>query len=123
MRLRSGVKALRHLGAEGAESADLAGDLGAHHTLQSQLGGQRGEVAQQAVLLLRGRAVDDVVALIEHGQQLGDFLGRMLKIIVHGDDDGVLRSADAAQQRVVLAVVAHQVDGMNPRMLRWQAGR
>ncbi len=70
------------------------------------------------MLFLRRRAVDHVVSLVEDGEQFRDFLGRMLEVVVHGDDDGVLGGADSAQQRVVLAVVAHQVDGVNPRVLR-----
>ena len=46
----------------------------------------------------------------------------MLKVVVHGHEDGVPGGADSAEQRVVLAVVAHQVDGVNPRVLRGQAG-
>ena len=62
------------------------------------------------------RAIDDIETLRQHRQQFGDLLGRMLQIVIHGDDHVILRGADAAQQRIVLAIVAHQVDGMNPGM-------
>src|SRR5260370_6875800 len=41
----------------------------------------------------------------------------MLKIVTDGDDDVVTGGPDAAQQRIVLAVIAHEVDGTNPAIL------
>src|SRR5437660_5861290 len=63
--------------------------------------------------LLR-RPVHYVVPFGQLLQQSRDLLGRMLEIIVHGDDDLVPSSPDATQERVVLAVIAHQADAPDP---------
>jgi hypothetical protein len=39
--------------------------------------------------------------------QVGNFFGRMLQVVVHCDDQRSARLAKAAHQRVVLAIVAH----------------
>jgi hypothetical protein len=41
----------------------------------------------------------------------------MLEVVVHRDDDREARSADPGQERVVLAVVAHQIDAADPGVL------
>jgi hypothetical protein len=69
------------------------------------------------------RAVDHVhrvAARRERIEQLGDLLGRVLQIVVHGDHDGAGGRPDAAQQGVVLTVVAHQVDAAHARLARRQ---
>jgi hypothetical protein len=66
----------------------------------------RSHVAQQAVAFLFRRTVDHVMAFAQHRQQLGNLLGRILQIVVNGDDEFAAGRADAAQQGVVLAVVA-----------------
>ena len=47
-------------------------------------------------------------------EQLRNLLGGVLQVVVHRHDDAVACSADAAQQCVVLAEVAHQVDAADP---------
>jgi hypothetical protein len=90
-------KCVRYLGSKGAKRADLPGNIGAHHILQCQLGGQGGEIAQQTVLLLRRSAINDVITPVENGQQFRNFFGRMLQIVVDGDNHTVLAGADSAQ--------------------------
>ena len=43
-----------------------------------------------------------------------DILRRILKIVIDGNDNVVLRRPYAAQNRVVLAEVAHEMDGNGP---------
>src|SRR5262245_58871556 len=56
-----------------------------------------------------GRTINDIIALGQFLEQAGRFFGRILKIIVHGDNDVVARRANAAEQRIVLSVIPHQV--------------
>src|SRR5437016_11585809 len=63
--------------------------------------------------LLR-RPVHYVVPFGQLLQQSRDLLGRMLEIVIHSDDDFVPSSPDATQERVVLAVIAHQADAPDP---------
>ena len=59
--------------------------------------------------------VDQVeVAILERGEELGNLFGRILKIVVHGDDDSAARMAEAAHQSVMLTVVAHQLNRRDP---------
>jgi len=108
-------------GAEGAKGADLAGHLRPHRRLQDELCHLRGQVAPQAMLLLLGRAVHDIIALVQPGQQRADLLRRVLEVIVHGHQRGVRRQPDAAQQSVMLAVVAHQIHPAHPGIAPRQA--
>ena len=68
-----------------------------------------------------GRAVNDVPSLLPQGEELRDLLRRMLEVVIYGDGGVVDRRPEAAQQRVVLPVVAHQVDapdvGITPRQV------
>ena len=66
-------------------------------------------VAARACLRLE-RAEDDVVArhrLVDEQQRL---VGRVLQVVVHGDDVVAGRLAHAGEVGVVLAVVAQQVE-------------
>jgi hypothetical protein len=73
-------------------------------------------------MLLRRRAVDDVVPARQLVEQLRDLLGWVLEVVVDRDDDLSRRGADACQQGVVLAVVAHQLDPVDTRVLRRDLG-
>src|SRR5580692_6515181 len=59
-------------------------------------------------------AVNDVTALLENCQQLRNLFRRMLQVVVHGDNYAIVSRPNSAQQSIVLAVIAHQVDGVNP---------
>ena len=52
--------------------------------------------------------------LLELGQQFVDLLGWVLKVVVDGDDDFTPGRTNAAQQGVVLPVVARQFDATHP---------
>jgi hypothetical protein len=61
-----------------------------------------------------------VYILREGSQQLRDLLGRLLEVVVEGDDDLVVGGADAREQRVVLPEVPHEVDAADGRVRRNQ---
>ena len=69
-------------------------------------------------MLVARRAVDDVVAAVELGEQLRDLLRRVLEVVVDRDDDRAVRRADPGEERVVLSVVPHQVDPADARVRR-----
>ena len=71
--------------------------------------------------LLRRRSIHDVFVVAELLQQLGDLFGRMLEVVVEGDDHVMPREADAAQHCVVLAVVPHQVHAPDPLVIPGEA--
>ena len=58
------------------------------------------------------RSINDVVPFRELCQQPRDLLRRLLQVVVHRDDDVVAARTNAAQECVVLTVVAHQVDAL-----------
>jgi len=89
--------------------------------LESDLGHLAGEVAPETVRFLGGRPVDDVLVRSEGLQQLRDLLRRMLQVVIDGDDELVAGQADAAKQRVVLAVVAHEVNTPHPAVIARKA--
>jgi hypothetical protein len=51
-----------------------------------------------------------LAAALGEGQQALDFLGRVLHVVVHGDDMGPADVMQARHDRIVLAVVSRQVD-------------
>ena len=63
--------------------------------------------------LLRA-AVDDVVALVELREQPRNLLGRVLEIVVDGDDRSPTRGTDSGKERVVLAVVPCEIETPHP---------
>ena len=102
--------------AEDAEGADIARDLRAHRFLQNNFRDLRGEVAKEPVALALRRAIDDVGPLREAVEEQRDFLGRMLEVVVDGDDDFAGGGADAAEERVVLAVVSQERNAAHLRV-------
>ena len=111
------IESVSQPGSEDAERTHLAGRFGAHGTLQGELGDPRCLVAHEAVCLVLGRSIDDVATVGHFSEQLGNLFGRVLQIVVDRHDQLALRGADAAQQRVVLPVVARQLDASNPRVV------
>jgi hypothetical protein len=65
----------------------------------------RGPGAEQAVLALAADAADVVVALAHLGDQLVDFLGRVLQVGIERDDDLAAAMLEAGHDRHVLAGV------------------
>ena len=115
------LEGLAQLGPERAECAHAVRGFGTEHALHADLRDPRREVAEQAVLLAFRRAVDDVGALGERGEQRRDLLRRVLEVVVHGDDDRGGGGADAAQHRVVLPVVPQEPDAVDPGVRGGQA--
>src|SRR5260370_40316762 len=68
--------------------------------------------------LLVGSAVDHIVALLQLGQKPGDLVWGGLEVVVDCDNDAVLRGPDAAEKRTMLPVVAHEVEAVNPGIVR-----
>src|SRR5262249_50727567 len=65
-----------------------------------------------AVLLRLVAAIDEVELPRPDGfKELRDLFRGVLQVIVHGDDQGAARASKAAHDGVVLAVVAHELDG------------
>ena len=67
-----------------------------------------------------GRAINNVESLFQLFEQSRDFFGRMLQIVIHRHDHVVFRRANAAQQSVMLAIVAHQIQPAHCRKTRGQ---
>src|SRR5262249_31111499 len=82
-----------------------------------QLGDPGRHIPEKPVHLLPGRPINDVVTSFQFSQHAGDFFGWRLQIVVHRDDDFVLGGADTTKQCVVLAVIPHQVETADPRIL------
>ena len=97
----------------------------------------RAERAQQAVIPLRGgalegrvlfparaHAVDDIIPVLKGCEHGVDGINVVLQVGVHGDDavGAVPQRHQAAQQRVLVAAVARQADTGKDRVARVQVG-
>jgi len=111
------------MGSEGPECGNAFSCFHTHGLAQHLLGDLRRGIAEQTVLFLGEGAVDHIVPFSELGKQLGDFFGGMLEIVVHGDDDRMRSRPDAAQQGIVLAVIAHHADSLAARVLGGQLAK
>src|SRR4030095_645406 len=60
--------------------------------------------------------VNDVVAFVQFLKQFPYLFRRMLEVIVHRHDDVKPCGPYSAQQRVVLPIVAHEIDTLYPRV-------
>ena len=54
-----------------------------------------------------GCTIDDIIALFQFLQEVGNLVRWVLEVIVHRHDGFVLRRADAREQRIMLSIVAH----------------
>ena len=61
------------------------------------------------------RSINNVESLFQLFEQSRDFFGWMLQIVIHRHDQVVFRRADAAEQGVMLAIVAHQIQAAHCR--------
>ena len=75
------------------------------------------------MLLDLGRAVDDVDVVGQQREELSDLLGRVLQVIVEGDDPVVPGGPDPAQEGVVLTEVATHAKASNRRIEPLTAAR
>lgn len=74
--------------------------------MQREFCDHRADVAQHAVLRVHGGA-DDFEVVDERGEQVADFFGRILQVVVHRDDGIEPCRANPAEQCVVLSVISH----------------
>ena len=82
---------------------------------QSQSRDSGREAAQEPVLFCLWRAINDVESLFQLFEQSRDFFGRMLQIVIHRHDHIVFCRANAAEQRIMLAIIAHQIQSAHRR--------
>ena len=108
------AESFAQLGPECSEGANLHGVFRTHEALEGHLGYYRRNIPPEAMLLRLRRSIDDVVSLFKPGKQPRNFFRWILEVVVNRDDKLVICLADAAQQGVMLAVVAHQVDAVKP---------
>jgi hypothetical protein len=64
-----------------------------------------------------GNSVNHIEPLFQFRQEPRNFVRRILQVVVDRCDNFVFCSPNSAQQRIVLAHVAHQVDSTNPGAL------
>ena len=65
-------------------------------------------------------AIYHIVSVVQPLKQFRDLFRWVLQIVVQSDDSVVPRRPDAAEQGIVLAVIAHQVDAADPGVLQGQ---
>ena len=65
-----------------------------------------------------GKTINHLETLVEFGHQLVDFFRRMLQVVVHRHQGVEPGRPNAAEERIVLSVISHQVDSAHPVMLR-----
>jgi len=56
-----------------------------------------------------GNCIHHINIAFESFNKIGDFFGRMLQVIIHGDDKLFCGCPDAAQQGIMLPGISHQV--------------
>src|SRR5580704_251586 len=79
---------LDNLSAVGLEGGAKVVDVHTAKHGHEPVGGTRGNAAQdEVVAALRAPAANDVVALFEFGKEVGDFVGIVLEIAVHGKNE------------------------------------
>ena len=108
--LVAGDHGVDDMAAVGAQHASVvmhrhADDHRGHPVLQ-----MRGEAPIGEVVALFAPSADDVVAFIDCGEQARNFLGRILQIGVERHHDFAAGSAEAGQDRRVLAEIAREFD-------------
>src|SRR5690348_11929928 len=105
------------ISTKGSKGADLARGFAAQSVLQREFGDAGSNVASESVGLRLWSAINDVIAFVEVRQEVRNFFRGRLQIVIDGDDDGVTRRSDAAQERIVLPVVAHQIESADSGMM------
>ena len=98
------LNGLSTIGLEcGAEIVQWNSRKVCHHPVRDSA---RQPARQPPVLSLRSPAADDVVALLELGDEGRNFFGVVLQVAVHGDDDLASRGVETRLERRCLAKVA-----------------
>ncbi len=102
---------LDDLAAVGLEGGAEVVDVDAAEDRHEPVGGARRDAAEEEVVAtLRAPAADDVVALFELGEEVGDLVGVVLEIAVHGEDVVALGVVEAGGEGGGLAEVAAELD-------------
>jgi hypothetical protein len=111
---RDVVYELAAVGLEGGpEVVDIdAGDAG-----HDPVGAARGDAAEDEIVGTVGApAADDVVAFFEACNEVGDLVGIVLEVAVHGDEHVALGVVEASGERGGLAEVAAELDDEDARV-------
>ncbi len=91
----------------GLEGGAEVVDVDAAENCHEPVGDMRGNAAEEEVVgALRTPAADDVVALFELGEEGGDFVGVVLEVAVHGEDEIALSVIEAGGEGGGLTEVA-----------------
>ena len=106
---------LDHVAAQDPEVGDREAARLLEHAAVDEADDPAAEPPVAARLLALEAAEDDVVALERLVDQQEQLVGRVLQVVVHGDDVVAGGLAQAGEVGVVLAVVAQQVEGDDVR--------
>ena len=102
---------LDDLAAVGLEGGAEVVDVDAAEDRHEPVGDARGNAAEEEVVAaLLAPAADDVVALFELGEEVGDLVGVVLQVAVHGEDEVALGVVEAGGEGGGLAEVAAELD-------------
>ncbi len=100
--------------AVGLEGGAEVVDVDAAESGHEPVGGAGGDAAEnEVVAALRAPAADDVVAFFELGEEVGDLVGVVLEVAVHGEDVVALGVVEAGGEGGGLAEVAAELDDEN----------
>ena len=97
-----------------AEAADVGRHVRADRDAQRAFCGPRESIPNQSAVAGERDAVDDVVALVQRGQKSWNLFGRVLEVVVDGDDDLSAGGSNPRQSGRMLSVVPHEVEPADP---------
>ena len=120
MQLAVEVQVIHDFVAEGAQGTAAVFQVDAAGLGDEPVGHARGEAAHEVVLPVLPPAVDDIVALIQLGQQGRDVGRVVLAVGVEGNDDRAAGVVETGGEGGRLAVVAPEADGDDARVGRGQ---
>ena len=106
---------LDDLAAIGLEGGAEVVDVDVAEDRHEPVGRARGNAAHdEVVAAMLAPATDDVVAFFQFGEEVGDLVGVVLEIAVHGEDEVALGVVEAGGEGGGLAEVAAELDDENP---------
>src|ERR1700734_4030806 len=108
---------LDDLAPVGLESGAKVVDIDSAESGHQPVGAARGNAAKDKVVAALGTpAADNVVAFFELGEEVGDLVGRVLEISVHGENTVALSVIKTSGKSRGLAEVAAKLDDENTRI-------